>query len=56
VEIPDELDARHCAWARWGMEERRRVVAFALNKVIVKPVGRGYRFNGDRDLELDWRV
>jgi DNA invertase Pin-like site-specific DNA recombinase len=56
VEIPDSLEARHRAWKEWVMDERRRVVAFALTRVVVKPVGRGYRFDGDRDLVLEWRI
>jgi site-specific DNA recombinase len=56
VDLPEGLDALHAAWAKWSIEHRRAVVSFALKQVIVKPVGRGYRFDGDRDLELDWRV
>jgi site-specific DNA recombinase len=54
--LPVGFDALQREWARWSIEEQRMVVAFALNKVVVKTVGRGYRFDGRRDLELDWRV
>jgi site-specific DNA recombinase len=56
VDLPTGLDALHTAWASWSVEARRAVVTFALKRVVVKPVGKGYRFDGDRDLHLDWRV
>jgi site-specific DNA recombinase len=56
VDLPEGLDALHEAWAEWSIEARRAVIAFALKRVVVKPVGKGYRFDGDRDLVLDWRV
>jgi site-specific DNA recombinase len=56
VIVPEGKDALYAAWEAWTIEERRAVVAFALKRVVVKPMGRGYRFDPVRDLELDWRV
>jgi len=56
VEIPEGIDALRDAWDHWTMEERRAVVAFALKRVIIKPTGGGYRFDGRRDLELTWNL
>jgi site-specific DNA recombinase len=56
VKVPEGADALRAAWEDWTIEERRAVVAFALKRVVVKPMGRGYRFDPIRDLELDWRV
>jgi site-specific DNA recombinase len=54
--LPVGFDALQREWGRWSIEEQRTVIAFALKKVVVKSVGRGYRFDGRRDLELAWRV
>ncbi len=56
VNVPKSMKALRAAWEKWSIEERRAVVAFALKRVVVKPMGRGYRFDPVRDLELDWRV
>jgi DNA invertase Pin-like site-specific DNA recombinase len=56
VKVSEGKEALWAAWEEWSIEERRAVVAFALKRVVVKPMGRGYRFNPVRDLELDWRV
>ncbi len=55
VDLPEGYDALQAAWQGWSMEQQRAVVAFALEQVVVRPVGRGYRFDGDRDLTLRWR-
>jgi len=56
VEIPEGAEALRAAWDGWSLEQRRSVVTFALKRVVVKPTGPGYRFDGRRGLQLDWRV
>lgn len=56
VDLPQGYDALQAAWKGWSIDQQRTVVTFALEQVAVKPVGRGYRFDGDRDLTLRWRI
>jgi site-specific DNA recombinase len=54
--LPATKAALERAWAGWGTDRRREVVAAAVNRITVRPIGRGVRFDGRRHLEIDWRI
>ena len=56
TDLPSGFEALQAEWAKWSIEEQRAVVQFALQKATMQPTGRGFRFDGQRDLELIWRV
>jgi DNA invertase Pin-like site-specific DNA recombinase len=54
LDLPRTADGFQGAWQRWDVTERRRKLRLLLNKITVKPAGKGTRFNPSR-LDPDWR-
>jgi DNA invertase Pin-like site-specific DNA recombinase len=55
VGLPETKPALRQAWEDWSLDRRREVIGEVVERITVRPVGRGRRADPARDVLIDWK-